>query len=213
MLHDHKLYLKDFFDVFPSFDQHDKFDQDQKFPATCYDIMETDENTNINNHLTLKMDQDNNIRDEDYIVVYFKINNNSQKLKAACTSKQQLEKSTTLKYYQCTIKDDESVDVEYLVDDTYVLLDKVYVKIDIFEFSLYITQKNLSFILQSKSKYFYVQETPQLLHFTIEKQTAKKKIGRLYGGHHCQEGTSKQISVIFAMDATSISKAQAMLIA
>ncbi len=209
MLHETKLYLKDFFDAFTSFEQKDKFDLDQKFPATCYDIIQTDEDTNINNHLTLKMDEDNNIRDEDYIVVYLKINN--KKMKAACTSKQQLERSATLKYYQCTIQDDSSIDVDYLVDDTYVLLDNVYVRLDIFEFSLYITQKNLSFILESKSKYFYVQETPQFLNFTIEKRTAKKNSGRHYGGHHCQEGTSKQISVIFAMDANSVSKAQTML--
>ncbi len=155
-------------------------------PKNCLEIINFDENTNIEDYLQRK-------KAKGSLVLLKQISKN--KYIAGCTTKKNLSKQN-LYFYQCTISEEQFTNPE-----RYALKDETFIRIDVFEFPIFISETNLNTILENKTnEYFIVNETPLLLNFTIEKVAADKHTGAQISGHHCQQGSEKQISIVFPVN-------------
>ncbi len=183
--------INDFFGV-KTRNLFDEVKIDGNLPDFCFEVLMADENTDIETHL-----QD----DEEGIVLLKEIENG--KFIAACTTKEIIN-NFDLMFYQCTISEGEEQNDK---PERYALQDETYVKIDVFTFPIFITSENRSSILMNKhTRYFIVNDTPQVLRFTIEKVAADKHTGAQMSGDHCQEGSDKKISVVFPIVANNINE-------
>ncbi len=191
---DKKLNINDFFVNETLF--HEMKLEDIKLPDSCYEVsmhFKDDDPLNIEEHF---QDQPN----DGIVVLRIKSQNI---LEAACTTKAALKHMTSL-FYQCSFQEEQYNDPE-----RYALLDEVYVKVDIFQFPFYISQKNLDSIFNNTSnKYFIINDTPLKIKFSIDKKAADLHTGAQMSGFHCQEGTDLQISIVYPINATSIQEAK-----
>ncbi len=158
-----------------------------ELPPLCFEILMFDENVDINEHIK---------EEKDAIVILKKLKNT---FIAGCTTKTIL-KNSNLMFYQCTISEEQFENPE-----RYTLQDKVFVRIDVFKFPFFISEENVEAIVNNtETNYFIVNETPQFLSFTMEKIAADKHTGAQQSGHHCQEGTEKQVSIVFPINVSNI---------
>ncbi len=190
ILNEKDVYLNDFFNEEIEFKAID-INKNFNLPDSCFEISmhyDIDDILDIDEHFK---------EEKDGIIILRQINTTI--LEAACTTKTYLQ-NTELQYYQCTI-----IETDLRKPEKYVLQDEIYIQIDIFPFHFYITRENLLSILHNtETKYFMLNESPLKLKFTMDKKAADLHLGALESGHHCQEGTDKQISIIFPIHAENI---------
>ena len=156
-----------------------------RIPRTCLDVLTQEIETDLKEFLNEDL--------KDNIVFLFPIIN-QEELVAACYNRQYLLHSKI--FYNCL--KENSMDPESSVRLSYSIF-----QIQVREYTIYISQENMEMLLESKSQFFMVNETPVVKLFTVSKDVQDGRED-MFGADHCQAGSDKRLSVILPISLESV---------
>lgn len=155
-----------------------------RLPSTCIDVVNAEMEQDLEQFIH---------EDKNNIVFLFPLKSSDQ-MAAACYERSNLEQSNV--FYECKKPDKPSS----------AMVVTSYFRLDVREFPIYISDDNYFFLLETPSQFFIVNETPKVLNLTVSRGIVEKTEDHV-SGDHCQDGTSKTVSVIFPIDASSLKEA------
>ncbi len=158
-----------------------------QMPRTCVDIVSAEMEQDLNEYLR---------EDEDHIVFLFPLKTQEQPA-AACYDRSLLSQAPV--FYECLIED-------ILNPLNSVRLATSYFRLDVREFPIYVSQDNFAYLLDSRTQYFIVTETPRKLSFTVSKSVQEAK-SNWVSADHCQAGSDKVVSMVVGLDAETVQEA------